>query len=110
MAGRTDTGSNALFNENLGGKRKHVACIQDLEEVDVLTVHMIKGGIIELPVLQRHNLIGILHLHLASYLMLVLFYGASLIATIQHPLLDSSQAFQQVMYTIRDIDFAGGPV
>ena len=53
MAGRTDTGSNALFNENLGGKRKHVACIQDMEEVEVvLTVHMIKGGIIELPVLQ----------------------------------------------------------
>ena len=59
MAGRTDTGSNALFNENLGGKRKHVACIQDMEEVEVaLTVHMIKGGIIELPVLQRHNLIS----------------------------------------------------
>ena len=33
MAGRIDTGSNALLNENLGGKRKHVACIQDLEEV-----------------------------------------------------------------------------
>ena len=76
MAGRTDTGSNALFNENLGGKRKLVACIQDMEEVEVaLTAHMIKGGIIELPVLQKHNLIGIPHLHLASYLMLVLYYG-----------------------------------
>ena len=32
-----------------------------MEEVEVvLTVHTIKGGIIELPVLQRHNLIGIL--------------------------------------------------
>ena len=83
---------------------KHVACIQDMEEAEVvLTAHMIKGGIIELPVLQRQNLIGIPYLHLASYLMLVLFYEASLIATIQHPFLDSSQAFQQVMYTIRDI-------
>ena len=82
-----------------------------MEEVEVaLTAHMIKGGIIELPVLQRHNLIGILHLHLASYLMLVLFYGAFLFAAIQHPFLDSSQACQQVMYTIRDINFAGGPM
>ena len=49
---------------------------------------------------------GIPHLHLASYLTLVLFYGAFLIAAIQHPFLDSSQACQQVMYTIRDINFA----
>ena len=54
MTGRIDTGSNALFNENLGGKRKHVACIQDLEEVSLyaMTGNMIKGGIIELPELQ----------------------------------------------------------
>ena len=48
---------------------KHVACIQDMEEAEVvLTAHMIKGGIIELPVLQRQNLIGIPYLHLASYI------------------------------------------
>ena len=54
MVGRIDTGSNALFNENLGGKRKHVACIQGLEEVALyaMTGHMIKNRIMELPELQ----------------------------------------------------------
>ena len=54
MAGKIDTGSNALFNENLGGKRKHVACINDMEEVALYTMtgHMIKGRIMELPELQ----------------------------------------------------------
>ena len=110
MAGRTDNGSNALFNEVWEGKE--ASCLYPgygggLSCPDRAHDQGWNNRTASAPEEQPH---WSPHLHLASYLMLVLFYRASLIAAIQHPFLDSSQACQQVMYTIRDINFAGGPV
>ena len=94
MAGCTDSGGNPLFDNRIVNiweeEKKHVRCLQDPEGVALYTVtgHIMKGGM-ELPVLRcarGTTSLESFHLHLARYVILVLFYGAFLNAAIQKPL------------------------
>ena len=113
MTGRSDSGG--IFNDRIATtweeEKKHIACIQDPEGVTLYTItgHIIKSEI-KLPVLRftrGTTSLESFHLHLARYLILVLFCGRFLTTATQHPLLDSSQALLQVMYTIKHTCWRG---
>ena len=83
MAGITDSGGNLLFGNRIATiweeEKRHVACIQDPEGVALYTItgRIVKGGI-ELPVFRcarGTTSLESFHLHLARYLISVLFCG-----------------------------------